>query len=176
MAGKTKNEIRSLKADDTINLLKKLEETEVTGEVVGVPKVAGKNATPTPFEGRYLCFPGMLSKMPRDNLQQRLQRVQEESAPRHVATHAHAHALAHVQALAANVAVPAQLPGVPSLPPPQPPYAHAVQMQMQPQSQVCSNMYLLQCDAVRCSTFGSVILVLSPPPTHVNALQLQLQP
>ena len=151
MAGKTKNEILSLKADDTINLLKKLEETEVTGEVVGVPKVAGKHAAPTPFEGRYLCFPGMLSKMPRDYLQQRLQRVQEESSPCHVATHAHAHALAYVQALAPNVAVPAQLPVVASLPPPQPPYAHgvqmhahAVQMQMQPQSQVCRNVYLLQ--------------------------------
>jgi len=148
MTGKTKDEKRPLKAQDAIHFLKKLEETEVTGEVVQVPEVTGKNAQPTRLVGRYLCFPGMLSKMPLDNLQERVQRIHEEFPLRHVAVHAQLHALAHVQALAANVAavVPAQLPGVLSLPPLQPPYAHAVQMQLKSQLQVCGNMYLLQCD------------------------------
>ena len=148
MTGKTKDEKRPLKAQDAIHFLKKLEETEVTGEVVQVPEVTGENAQPTRLVGRYLCFPGMLSKMPLDNLQERVQRIHEEFPLRHVAVHAQLHALAHVQALAANVAavVPAQLPGVLSLPPLQPPYAHAVQMQLKSQLQVCGNMYLLQCD------------------------------
>jgi len=101
VGGKTTSDLACLKADDAMRILKTLEETEVTGEVVGVAKEEGKRKPPCPIEGRLLCFPGILKSMPKERVQQRWQRVQD-CALRQLAPHAHAHA----QALAFTPALP----------------------------------------------------------------------